>query len=360
MKWKLLLVTTLLVFGLAFSSPLGVSAVDTPDFSDVKVLILLCNGFGWNYFDARDCLESWEVNVTTVAYSIDYDIDSCLNREPRPIVADLLLSEMTPEMVLQFDCLLVSSGGQWSFLVASSMVLNFISDAYDLGLIIASICTGTRVVAEANEIVNGSKVVEFSLSSPQMIWAGATPVYGFEAVSDGLIITGGRGGGTGGGGWLEAPTSEVCAEIVRKALGMSRVAESSVAPSKGPIGTNFTISAAIDSLNDTLGDILSTGIQEVTARVFGFGNRTLIDTVELQDNNQDRNYTGFFIGMEDGGYVVDIEVEDSNSTLEVVKEAEIFEVGIEPTTPIDVVLISAVSGGSIIIVVLVVALIKKK
>ncbi len=360
MKWKLLLVTTLLVFGLTFSNPLSVSALDTPDISDVKVLILVCDGFGWNYFDAKDHLETWGVNVTTVAYSIDYNIDSCLNREPRPIVADLLLSEMTTDMVLQFDCLLVSSGGQWSFLIGSSVVLNFISDAFDLGLVVASICTGTRVVAEANEIVNGSKVVEFMLSAPKMLGAGATTVLGVEAVADGSIITGGSGGGTGGGGWLEASTSEVCAEVIRECLGLSRVAESVLAPFKGPIGTNFTISAVIDDLNDTLGDILSTSVQEVIARVYGYGNRTLIDTVELQDGNQDGNYTGFFIGMEDGGYVMDIEVEDSNSTLEVVKEAEIFEVGLEPTAAIDVVLISAISGGSIIIVVLVVALNRKK
>lgn len=360
MKWRILLVTGLLVFSLTFSTPLGVATLDVPDTSDVKVLILVIDGFGWNYFDAKDCFESWGVNVTTVAHSLDYDIDSCTHREPRPITADILLTEMTPEMVLEFDCLLVTSGGHWANMIASSTILTFISDAFDLGLIVASICTGTRIVAEANDIVNGSKVISFTLSGPQMILSGATIVWGVEAVADGSMITGGRGGGTSSGGWLEAPTSEICAEVVRNVLGLSRVAESSVSPSGGPIGTNFTITAVIDNLNDTLGDILSTDIQEVNAQIYGFGNRTLIDTIELTDDNHDGNYTGHFIGLENGEYVVDIEVEDTNSTLEVVKEAEVFDVEVDPNTPFNGVLIFAVAGGGIIIIVLVLALTRKK
>lgn len=360
MKWRLLLVTSLLVFALVFSNPATVSTIDVPDTSDVKILMIIAEYFGWNYYDAREIFESWGVNVTTVALSTDHDIASCLNKEPRPVTVEYTLQEMTPEMVAQYDCLFVPSGGQWQSLVLSSTALTFISDAYDMGLMVASICIGTRVVSEANGIVNGSKVTAYTGSAPQMQVAGATLVWGMEAVADGLIITGGSGGGPTGGGNLEAPTSEICAEVVRHALGLSRVTESSLAPSRGPIGTNFTISAVIDNLNDTLEDILSTDVQEVSAQIYGYGNRTLIDTVDLTEANHDGNYTGHFIGLENGGYVVDIEVEDSNSTLEVIKEVEIFEVKLEPTRPIDVVMVSALTGGGIIIVVLVVALIKKK
>jgi hypothetical protein len=178
-----------------------------------------------------------------------------------------------------------------------------------------------------------------------------------EAVADGQMITGGSGGGTAAGGYLEAPTSEVCAEVVRQVLGLSRVAETSLQSYTQPIGTDFTLEVVIDNLNDTLGDILSTGIEEVTAYIYGFGNRTLIDTVELTDDNHDGNYTCHFTGLESGQYVVDIEVEDSNSTLEVVREVEVFDVGIEP---IDIVLFASVALGSIIVIVLVVALKKKK
>jgi len=360
MKRRFVIATALLVISLSFSSPPGVVTQDTPDVSDVKVLILLTDYFGWNYFDAKDRLEAWGVNVTTAAHSLDYDIASCLNREPRPIVADLLMSEMSPEMVSEFDCLLLTSGGHWQSMINSIAVMNFVSDAFDLGLIIASICTGTRMVAEANDIVNGSKVVSYALSSPQMVEAGATTVWGMEAVADDQIITGGSGGGPTGGGYLEAPTSEVCAEIVREASGLSRITGTSLTPEVGLAGTNYTISASINNLNDTLGDILSTSIHEVTAQIYGYGNRTLIDTIELVDDDHDGNYTGHFICMNNGDYVIDIEVEDTNETLEVQKELESFTVGPLPTEPIDVVMVSAIAGGGIIIILLVAALVRKK
>jgi putative intracellular protease/amidase len=360
MKLRMLLVTTLLIISATLSNPTVLPALDIPETSDVKVLMLIADSFGWNYFDAREIFESWGVNVTSVAYSIDHNITSC----PRPdtgenetILVEYTHQEMTPDMVAQFDCLFVPSGGQWSSLIVGEIPLTFIADAYNMGLIVASVCTGTRVVSEAHEIVNGSKVVSYSLSSIQMNEAGATPIYGMEAVADGRMITGGRGGGLTGGGYLEAPTSEVCAEVVRQALGWSRVTETSLIHSIGPNGSDFTINAVIDNLNDTLGDILSTDTQVVTAYVYSFGNRTLVDTIELTDDNHDGNYTGQFTVLEDGEYTIDIEVEDSNSTLEVVKEVEIFDVGFEP---INFVLISAISGGGIIIIVLVLSLIRKK
>jgi len=360
MRWRFVLVTSLLVCALTLSIPSVVSTLDLPDTSDVKVLILITDGFGWNYFDVVEHFEAWGVNVSTVAYALDYNVSSCIYRPENFTIADYLHSEMTPEMISEYDCLFITSGGHWATMVGSQTVLAFISDAFELGLTIASICTGTVVVAESNGIVNGSKVISFWLSSPQMVLAGATPVWGVDSVADGVIITGGSGGGTGGEGWLEAPTSEVCAEVVREALGLSRVTGASLVPARGPIGTNFSITAMVSNLNTSLGDILSTDIHEVTAQIYGYGNRTLIDTIELTNNNHVGNYTGHFIALEEGEYVVDIEVEDTNSTLEVVKEIEIFEVGVEPTRPIDIVLVSTVLTGGVIIILLVVALKRKR
>jgi putative intracellular protease/amidase len=360
MEWRLILVTVLLMIPITFSNPTIVSAQDVPDVSDVKVLMFIKDGFGWNYFDARRVFESWGVNVTTVAYSLDHNVTSCPYRdtgENESVIVEYIHQEMTPEMVAEFDCLFVPSGAQWLSLIAAGVPLTFIADAYNLGLIVGSICTATRVVSEAHDIVNGSKVAWYALSSPQMSAAGATTITGMDAVSDGQMITGGGGGGPNAGGYLEAPTTEVCAEVVRQVLGLSRVSATSLKSYTHPIGTDFTLEVVIDNLNETLGDILSTGIEEVTAYIYGFGNRTLIDTVELTDDNHDGNYTCHFGGLESGQYVVDIEVEDSNSTLEVVREVEVFEVGIEP---IDIVLFASVALGSIIVIVLVVALKKKK
>ena len=99
----MILVTTLLMISITFSNPTFVSALDVPDVSDVKVLMYIKDDFGWNYYDARHILESWGVNVTTVAYSLDHNITSC----PRPdtgenesIIVEYTHMEMTPEMVL--------------------------------------------------------------------------------------------------------------------------------------------------------------------------------------------------------------------------------------------------------------------
>jgi len=360
MKWRMILAVTLLMISMIHSNPTIVSAQDVPDVSDVKILMFIKDDFGWNYFDAREIFESRGVNVTTVAYSLDHNITSCPYRDTEEIesvIVEYTHQEMTPEMVAEFDCLFVPSGGQWLSMITGGVPLTFIADAYDLGLIIASVCTGTRVVSEAHNIVNGSKVAWYALSSPQMSAAGATTITGVEAVADGQMITGAGGGGPNAGGYLEAPTSEVCAEVVRRVLGLSRVVATSLAAYTQPTGTDFTLDVVIDNLNDTLGDILSTSIQEVTAYIYSYGDRTLIDTMELTDDNHDGNYTGYITGLEIGQYVVDIEVEDSNSTLEVVREVEVFDVGIEP---IDIVLFSSVAIGSIIVIVLVVALMKKK
>lgn len=359
----MILVTSLLIFSLVFSGSQITQPVKAIDVSEINVLVVLCDGFGWNYFDAKDRLESYGVNVTTVAYSIDYEIDSCTNREPRPITADLLLSEMTPEMVQQFDCLLITSGGHWANMIASNTILSFISDAFDLGLIVASICTGTRIMAEANDIVNGCKVVSFTLSSPQMTAAGATTVYGVEAIADGRIITGGRGGGTTGGGWLEAPTSEVCAEIIREILGLSRVTELYLPTTPAEPGSNISIGVMTDNLNETLGGILSTGIAEVTAMIYTGNNRTLVDEIVLSDDDLDGNYTGIIAGLDVGNYILDIEVEDSNETVEVCRELEIFSVELETTSNgflNNLMIVGIASAGVIALVAVVIVVAKKK
>jgi len=340
------------------SNPSVVSSQIDIEISDIKVLMFIADNFGWNYYDAREIFESWGVNVTTVAYSLNHNLTSCRKPgtgENETIIVEYTHQEMTPNMVCEFDCLFVSSGIQWQTLRTESAALTFIADAYNLGLIIASVCTGTRLVAESNGIVNGSKVVSYSLSSAHMREAGATPIEGMEAVADGCMITGGRGGGLTGGGYLKAPTSEVCAEVVRRVLGLSRVTSTSLISSKGLMGTDVIIGAVIDNLNDKLGDILSTNIQNVTALVYRFDDRSLSDTIELTDDNHDGNYTGQFTSLDFGQYIVDIEVKDSNLTLEVVRDVETFEVGIKL---IDI-LLSSIVIGSVLIIALVFFMKKK-
>ena len=152
---------SLLLVVAVFSSPLLMPTVEAQEICDVKVLILITDGFGWNYFDAREILESWGVNVTTISHSIDTDVPSCYNRAPRGTTADLLLNAVEFDIVTQFDAIYVPLGGQWTSLIASTTVLNFIEYAHEQGLIIGTTCIGNRVIADSNEIVNGSSVVYY-------------------------------------------------------------------------------------------------------------------------------------------------------------------------------------------------------
>ncbi|MGY5881741.1 MAG: DJ-1/PfpI family protein, partial [Candidatus Thorarchaeota archaeon] len=299
--------------------------------------------------------------------SLDTDVPSCFNKAPRGTTADLLLNAVEQDIVTQFDALYIPSGGQWLSLVTSTTVLNFISYAYEQGLIIGTTCVGNRVVADANDIVNGSNVVYYyhAETSTHMTDAGATLRNGLEAVTDNRIVTGAAGGGynpdpSAPPGYVSAPTSEICAAMVREALGHSYVEQAEVLPLIGESGINFNISADITDLDSELGDLFigDSNITEVHARIFTSNNRTLVETVELTDDNGDMVYTGSYIGTIDGDYVIDIEVEDSNSTLEIERELAIFTVGTGST--LDPLLIGSIVGGGLLVVVVIVIIIRKR
>ncbi len=369
MKAKALALVSLLLVVAVFSSPLLMPTVEGQEISDVKVLMLICDGFGWNYFDARDILESWSVNVTTIANSIDTEVPSCYNRAPRGTTADLLLNSVEFDIVTQFDAIYVPSGGQWTSLIASTTVLNFISYAHDQGLIIGTTCIGNRVIAESNEILNGTSAVYYNHASTaaHMIEAGATLRYGFEAITDNRIITGAAGGGFPNG-YVYAPTSEICAAMVREALGYSYVEQAEVLPLIGEAGTSFNMSADITDLDSELGDLFSVNINitEVHALIYTKDNRTLVETVELTDADEDMVYTGFYNGTIDGDYVIDIEVEDTNSTLEIERESASFTVGTTETYTastgliLDPLILGGIAMGGLLIVIVAVFVLKKR
>jgi putative intracellular protease/amidase len=380
MKAKAIVLVSIILVVAVFSGPLVMPSVEAQDVSDVKVLMLLTELFGWNYFDAKSILESWGVNVTTIAYALDTNVTGCFNKPDNWTIADHLLLDVESDIVTQFDALFIPSGGHWAGLISSSTVLNFIEYAHTHGILIATTCIGNRVVASSNDIVNGTSVVNYDNpnSKPAMISAGAEIRYGYEAVTDNRIITGNTGGGVSGGGYLLAPTSEVCTAMVREALGYSYVEQASVLPLTGESGTTFDISAEVTDLDTELGSFstVDTNISEVQARIFTKDNRTLVDTIELTDTNGDWVYTGSFSGTIDGEYVIDIEVEDTNSTLEVERELASFTIGEEGTSTttttnettsssstgfvLDPLLLGGITAGGVAVLVIVVIVVKKR
>ncbi len=359
MRLKAITLLSLIVLVSVVPSPVLVPVVQGQEISDVKVLMLIADYFGWNYFDATELLESWGVNVTTIANSLDTDVPSCLNKEPRGTIADLLLGQVENDIVNQFDVLFIPSGGQWNSLVQSARALEFIEYASDSGLLIAAVCIGNRVLADANSIVNGSYVVSYLAANLYMAEAGAIVRTGYRTVIDNNFITGGAGGGPSEGGNEAAPTEEVCLALVREELGYSFMESVGIEPVIAPMGTAFTITAGITDLDD-LPVTMSSGnqnISQVNARIYAKNNRTLIDVTELLDEDGDGVYSGQFIASTNGEFVIDIEIEDTNHTLEIEREPVIFSVGTHYT--IDPLTLGLIAAGTLLAAAVIIIMKKK-
>ena len=249
------------------------------------------------------------------------------------------------------------SGGQWQSLKTSPTVIDTLQIAYERGLLIASICIGTAVIAGAY-IINGTKIAAHSNADIYVRVADGIRVSNINAVSHNGIVSGGTGSGPPTG-FEGAPTSETCAEVVREAMGLSRVTNVTLIYPEDGTGSTFSIEVEVDSLNDTLPDLDLQPIETVRAVLYPEDNSTPIETKYLSDADGDNTYTGDFSIDEDGNYEIDIEVSTENDILEVVDTAVSITIEI-PVQTIDVLTLTIVSIGSIAIVIIIILLVKKK
>ena len=316
------------------SAPVNQSAVaDADSLDEIKVLMLVTTGFGWNYFDINETFVEWGAEVDTVSYTLGYEVQSCANREPQPIISDYLVSEMTDEILSEYDCIIVPSGGHWNGLYRSEPVLDLISSAYELGLVVSTICIGNVVVAESNNIVDGTKVAYYGTAWEYMTEAGGIPVYNARAVAHNNIVTGGTGGGYPSG-FESAPTYEVCSEIVRIILRRSRVGGLILQPTTGSPSTNQSISVAITDPYEDLPGVNSTEVTKVEICIYHQENDTLALTVELSAPTYDNPmYVGEIVGLSVGEYYFDIEITDSEDRLEIADTFDSFTVQTDSITP---------------------------
>jgi putative intracellular protease/amidase len=174
-----------------------------------KVMILAANSVGDTYFPAKRYFEFWGWKVTTAG--LTPSVTSCFNTNPRPVLVDIVISEVNNNTLSEYDCLFIPSGGHWSNLLGDPTTLTLISDAYNMGLIVSSLCVGIRVLAAA-DIVNGVRIAYDSNSATQVTAAGGI-IVDARVVTDQRIVTGTTGGGFTGGGASLAPTLEVCEAI---------------------------------------------------------------------------------------------------------------------------------------------------
>jgi putative intracellular protease/amidase len=328
MRRKMLVLMLVLVVASAPSCQSAIAEADSLD--EINVLMLVATGFGGNYFDINETFIEWGAQVDTVAYSLDYEVDSCA-RVSRSITADYLVSEMTEVILSDYDCIIVPAGGHWRVLYDASPVQNLIASAYEMGLIVGSICIGNAVVAEANEIVNGSKVVYYGPAWQYMNGAGAIHANA-RVVSHNNIVTGGVGGGYPAG-HDEAPTYEVCSEIARLILRRSRVAGLFLQPATGSPTTNISISVAVTDPYEDLDGVNSTEITKVEICVYHQDNNSLAFTLELVPPSGDYiTYRGNITSLAVGEYYFDIEITDSEDRLEIWDTFDSFTIEPDSTT----------------------------
>ncbi len=313
MRTKAFLLVAVLALSLCGSlQPIQVSA---QTMSDVHVLFVISDGFGWSYFTAQDYFDSWGVQTTTVALALDTTVPACYNRPYRETTADLLLQNFDMNTLSNYDCVFIPAGGNWPSLIASLTVRNLLTTAHAQGLLVATFCIGNVVVASADSICAGTKVASFTMSNDEMIDAGATIVNNIRVVCDNRIITGGQGGGPTGGGYNTAPIYEACAMVVKMALGHSYALSIEITPA----GSDYTVTVTTTDPASSLPGINSTAITEIRARVYSQADpinpATTVNLASAGDT-----YTGTISGLTGGPYRVDIEVKDNDQVLEVIRD----------------------------------------
>jgi len=306
---------------------------------DIKVLTLIDHGFGWNYFDIKDTFEEWGVNVTTAGTAST--VASCFNREARPVTSDILIEDVDNETLLDFDCVIVPSGGHWGNLAFDRDALNLIASAHELGLIVSGICTGPIVLARAGDILNGTKIAGHGNGDAYYRSAGAIQVLGQRVVCDNRVVTGGSGSGPPTG-YAGAPTFETCLTIVRELMGVSLITEVNLNPAQISLGSEFQISVELTNISDVSEGMFDSDISEVIATVYNIENRSLFEEIELEET--DGNYIGNFTGLEAGDYSIDIDIENEDRIFTTIRNVTsvAIEVDVINQGPLDLILISGI------------------
>jgi putative intracellular protease/amidase len=302
-------------------------AAITPE--DVSVLAVIGHSFGWSYFELRDFFVGWGCNFTTTGET--EIVQSCVNRPPNPVETDLLVSEIDRDTILQFDVLVIPSGGHWQGLRDSEPVISLIKMAYEEGLVVGGICVGVIPVAYANvtfhRVITGH---DFVYTYAVLSEAIMHPL--MNSVTDGRIVTGDGGDGVPDG-YETAPHYEFCRAIMMKALGYTHFQDISIQSILNGNETVYKINVTASESTTLFSNVTTPEVTEITAKFHTEDNDTIIAQTELSNSDGDSLFTGNITDLEPGSYVINLDIFDANVSLEVVRDALTFDaVSLEPTT----------------------------
>jgi len=160
---------------------------------NTRILILVPNKYGANYYLERDDYENfgWEVTTASVTKTVIPCQDYAGPLGCPVITVDTLVSQI--QNIGNWDILVVTQGGggnnACSSLINSPATLKLVQDAVDSGLVVGAMCSGVRVLAAAG-VINGIHVTSNLNDSAYCTNAGAIHV-GICAppVIDGNFVT---------------------------------------------------------------------------------------------------------------------------------------------------------------------------
>lgn len=189
-----------IVFHLAFFI-FGYFSVSTPYLKDgekdnVSVLVLLGEWFGDTYFPLKEEIDRREWTMKRIG--VDAEYRGCYNKARDVVLtSDILIPDFKD--FSPYDCLIIPSGPQWRKFNQNPVVIQFLKDAHESGLLIASFCVGNTTVQAAG-LIDPTKGEELF---PHKV----------TLVKDGILL-GPRGGGPPpGDGFKSAPIREICDAI---------------------------------------------------------------------------------------------------------------------------------------------------
>jgi len=201
----------LTIFLLLSLIPMAAGAEAAPDRTDgPRILLLVDDGVGYNYFELRETLQ--DMGFAPVTVSLSTRIGSCSNREDRDVPIDLYLRDFDYGTFRDFEALIIPSGGHYALLSHSRQTREFLSRAYEEGLLLGAIGTGPAVLASVPGLLQDVKVSENAFFGETLKSAGAKVVCG-KVAYDQSILTGSTGGGKTGSAYTGAPVQEFCEKL---------------------------------------------------------------------------------------------------------------------------------------------------
>jgi len=165
----------------------------------VSVLVLLGEWFGDAYFPLQEEIEARGWTMKRVGVDVEYR--GCYNKARDVVLrSDILIPDMKD--FAGYDCLIIPSGPQFRKFRGNPVVMKFVRDAHDAGLLVASFCVGNNTVRDAGliDIPYGPALF------PETV----------TLVKERVLLGPKGGGPPPGDGFESAPIKEICDAIARE------------------------------------------------------------------------------------------------------------------------------------------------